>query len=159
MFKTVEIFDFETNFLIRRPKYVHLTNDQFYDSEAGDATKDGIYDLSTTTSSSTTNTITTSQMAHNRLMHDEVASKNHLDGSEVHHNGASTSKKSAKLSPAQQHYTNTANLVAVMMDDKAQDTEDHSFYMPLRRDLENGHHPMEYEGTYIKRNINPCAPF
>lgn len=33
------------------------------------------------------------------------------------------------------------------MDDKSHDTEDHSFYMPLRRDVENGHHPaVEYEG-------------
>lgn len=80
-------------------------------------------------------------------MHDEAALKNHADASELHHNGASTSKKLAKHSPQQHHFTNSSNLVTVMMDDKAHDTEDHSFYMPLRRDLENGHHPMEYEGT------------
>ena len=32
-----------------------------------------------------------------------------------------------------------------MMDEKSHDNEDHSFYMPLRRDIENGHHPIEYE--------------
>ena len=79
-------------------------------------------------------------------MQDE-ASKNHLEASELHHNGASTSKKLAKHSPPQHHYTNSSNLVTVMMDEKAHDTEDHSFYMPLRRDLENGPHSMEYEGT------------
>lgn len=81
-------------------------------------------------------------------MHDENVAKSHMEASEIHHNGASTSKKSLKhsLSTHQQHYTNSSNLVTVMMDEKSHDTEDHSFYMPLRRDLENGHHPMEYEG-------------
>lgn len=39
-----------------------------------------------------------------------------------------------------------------MMDDKSHDTEEHSFYMPLRRDLENGHHhQMEFEeGKVLK---------
>lgn len=125
------------------PKYVHLTNEQFYESDPADV-KDGIYDLSTTASSSTTNTITTSHTVLNRLMHSDE--RNHAEAPESHHNGASTSKKSLKLSPPQHHYTNSSNLVTVMMDDKSHDTEDHSFYMPLRRDNnENGHHPMEYE--------------
>lgn len=38
-----------------------------------------------------------------------------------------------------------------MMDDKSHDIEDHSFYMPLRRDVENGHHPSEYEGEAWRR--------
>lgn len=104
--------------------------------------------MSSAPSSSTTNTITTSQTALSRLMHDESTSKSNLEASEnFHHNGASTSKKSLKHSPPQHHYTNSSNLVTVMMDDKSHDTEDHSFYMPLRRDVENGHHPaVEYEG-------------
>lgn len=88
-------------------------------------------------------------------MHDESTSKSHLEASEnYHHNGASTSKKSLKHSPPQHHYTNSSNLVTVMMDDKSHDTEDHSFYMPLRRDIENGHHPaVEYEGkgSWLRR--------
>lgn len=123
---------------------MHLTNEQFYEPDPADV-KDGIYDLSTTASSSTTNTITTSHTALNRLMHDESAPRNHMEAPESHHNGASTSKKSLKQSPSQHHYTNSSNLVTVMMDDKSHDTEEHSFYMPLRRDIENGHHPMEYE--------------
>jgi hypothetical protein len=128
-----------------RPKFVHLTNEQFYEPEATDA-KEG-YDLSTSASSSSTNTITTSHTALNRLMqHDESVARSHLEASEGQHNGASTSKKSLKHSPSQHHYTNSSNLVTVMMDDKSHDTTDeHSFYMPLRRDIENGHHPMEYE--------------
>lgn len=90
-------------------------------------------------------------------MHDEVASKNHLDVSETHHNGASTSKKTAKHSPAQHLYTNSSNLVTVMMDDKPHDSEDHSFYMPLRRDLENGHHPLEYEGNFEPHHQSQSA--
>lgn len=132
---------------ILSPKYVHLTNEQFYESEAPEV-KDSIYDLSTA-SSNTTNTITTSQTALNRLMHDENAPKTLNDSSEIHQNGASTSKKSHKHSPIQHQYTNSSNLVTVMMDDKSHDTEDHSFYMPLRRDLENGAHPMEYEGSKL----------
>lgn len=79
------------------------------------------------------------------MQHEDVAPRTHLEPSENHHNGASTSKKHLKHSPTQHHYTNSSNLVTVMMDDKSHDTEDHSFYMPLRRDIENGHHPMEYE--------------
>lgn len=82
-------------------------------------------------------------------MHDENASKSVMNGSDIHQNGASTSKKSLKHSPAQHQYTNSSNLVTVMMDDKSHDNEDHSFYMPLRRDLENGTHPMEYEGSKL----------
>lgn len=129
------------NFWIyNRPKYVHLSNEQYYEAEAPDS-KDGIYDLSTSASSSTTNTITTSQTALNRLIHDESSARNHLESSE-NHNGASTSKKH---SPHQ--YTNSSNLVTVMMDEKSHDPEDHSFYIPLRRDLENGHLQMEYDGS------------
>jgi hypothetical protein len=122
---------------------VHLTNnDQFYENDTNETDKDnGIYDLSTSASSSTTNTITTSQTG---LMHDENAAKNHLEENQ-HHNGASTSKKTLKLSPPQHLYSNSSNLVTVMMDEKSHDTEEHSFYMPLRRDIENGHHPMEFE--------------
>lgn len=79
-------------------------------------------------------------------MHDENASRTALDSSDVHQTGASTSKKTLKHSPIQSHYTNSSNLVTVMMDDKSHDNEDHSFYMPLRRDLGNGTHPIEYEG-------------
>lgn len=132
----------DENFEMFRPKYVHLSNEHFYETDVPDA-KDGIFDLSTTASSSTTNTVTTSHNALTRLMHDEA--KNHLDATESHHSAASTSKKSLKHSPSQHLYTNSSNLVTVMMDDKSHDNEEHSFYMPLRRDIENGHHPMEYE--------------
>lgn len=139
-----------------RPKYVHLTNEQFYEPEPAEV-KDAIYDLSTSASSSTTNTTTTTQTALNRLMHDESAGKSHLEN-EAHHNGASTSKKSQKHSPLlhhhhhhQPHYTNSSNLVTVMMDEKSHDTEDHSFYLPLRRDAENGQLPLEFEGESRER--------
>jgi hypothetical protein len=76
-------------------------------------------------------------------MHDEITSKTlHEDH---HHNGASTSKNSLNLSPPQHLYSNSSNLVTVMMDDKSHDTEEHSFYMPIRRDTENGHNQLEYE--------------
>lgn len=144
------------DWMLFRPKYVHLTNEQFFETDTADI-KDNIYDLSTNaSSSSTTNTITTSQTALNRLMHEENVAKSHMEASESHHNGASTSKKTLKHSPSQQqhqHYTNSSNLVTVMMDDKSHDTEDHSFYMPLRRDLDNGHHPMEYEGNDIRLHL------
>jgi uncharacterized protein (DUF952 family) len=138
-----------TKFMLSfRPKYVHLTNEQFYEPDPVDV-KDGIYDLSTTSaSSSTTNTITTSHTALNRLMLDDSLAKSHLEAGENHHDGASTSKKSQKHSPPQHPFTNSSNLVTVMMDDKSHDNEDHSFYTPLRRDLENGQHPIaEYEGS------------
>jgi hypothetical protein len=147
--------------LFRRPKFVHLTNDQFFETDPVEV-KDGIYDLSTAGSSNTTNTTTTTQTALNRLMHDESVAKSHIDGGENHHNGASTSKKSQKHSPAlhhqlQQHFTNSSSLVTVMMDEKSHDNEDHSFYMPLRRDAENGQHPIEFEGNIVARDqpINP----
>lgn len=79
------------------------------------------------------------------MQHDESETRNHFNASETLHNGASTSKKALKQSPPQHHFTNSSNLVTVLMDDKSHDTEENSFYMPLRRDVENAHHPMEYE--------------
>lgn len=128
---------------------MHLTNnDQFYENDSNETGKDnGIFDLSTSASSSTTNTITTSQT---RLTHDDIVTKNHLEDNQ-HHNGAGTSKKILKLSPPQHLYSNSSNLVTVMMDDKSHDTEEHSFYMPHRRDIENGHNQMEFEeGKFLK---------
>lgn len=57
-----------------------------------------------------------------------------------------SSKKALKHSPLPHSFTNSSaqNLVTVMMDEKAHDTEDHSFYMPLRRG-ENGHNSAEYD--------------
>lgn len=46
-----------------------------------------------------------------------------------------------------------------MMDDKSHDTEDHSFYMPLRRDIENGHKTIEFEGTMSSKiTLNARTP-
>jgi hypothetical protein len=85
-------------------------------------------------------------------MHEEINTKNSTDAHE-RINGASTSKKSHKQhsqSPLRHQFTNSSNLVTVMMDEKAQEAEDHSFYIPLRRD-ENGHHSAEYdEGMKFK---------
>lgn len=130
---------------VHRPKFVHLTNNEYYEHDSREAGKDnGIFDLSTSASSATTNTITTAQT---RLRHDENISKNHH---EEHHNAASTSKSSLNLSPPQHIYSNSSNLVTVMMDDKSQhDTEDHSFYMPIRRDIDNGHQMEFEEGNFV----------
>ncbi|CRK90913.1 CLUMA_CG004602, isoform A [Clunio marinus] len=146
----------ETNHFTRAPKYVHLTNEQFYEPEAVDG-KDGIYDLSTTASSSTTNTLTTSHTALHRHIQDE--GKNHSETSEnLHNGGASTSKKPLKHSPLphhhhHHHYTNTSNLVTVMMDEKSHDNEEHSFYMPLRRD--NEQQQVEYDEDPSSQNVIP----
>jgi hypothetical protein len=99
-------------------------------------------------------------------MHDENATKNHhhsmrdvqerLNGlasaaaAVASSNGSLSKKAHHKNSPISSHpYTNTSNLVSVMMDDKSHDIEDHSFYMPLRR-VENGHNSTEYdEGSLV----------
>lgn len=94
-------------------------------------------------------------------MHDEQTPKSHHD---MHHNGATTSKRSQKHSPIQHHlhqphlYSTSSNLVTVMMDDKSShDNEDHSFYMPSMRGavgggiaMENGH-PTDYEDQNVHK--------
>lgn len=94
-------------------------------------------------------------------MHDENGSKLAMNLVDNRNNGASTSKKSLKLSPSQHHFTNSSNIVAVMMDEKLHETEDHSFYMPppLRRDLENGHHSMDYEEGMINADFDSFYHF
>lgn len=67
--------------------------------------------------------------------------QNAIDIQERLNGVASTSRKShIKHSPLQNPFTSSSNLVTVMMDENKppNDIEDHSFYMPLRRD-ENGH--------------------
>lgn len=139
------------------PKFVHLINEQFYDQNDGDV-KDGVYDLSTTSSSSasTINPVTAATSAHHhhhlhpnhhhhlsRLMQHEQDSLKIQNSLEERLNGAaSTSRKSHKHSPLQHPYTNSSNLVTVMMDENkpTHDSEaERSFYMSLRHD-ENGHH-------------------
>lgn len=87
-------------------------------------------------------------------MHDENTSKNHHEENHHHHNGASTSKNTLNLSPPSHLYSNSSNLVSVMMDDKSHDTEEHSFYMPIRRDNENGHNQIEFEEGKISGDIS-----
>lgn len=77
-------------------------------------------------------------------MHEDITQKSHHEENN-HHNGAGTSKNSLNLSPPQHLYSNSSNLVTVMMDEKSHDTEEHSFYMPMRHANENGHNQMEFE--------------
>lgn len=147
--------------MLHSPKFVHLINEQFYDQHDGDV-KDGVYDLSTSSSSaSTINPVTAATSAHH---HHQQNHHHHLHPNHHHHlsrlmqhedslkmqnslgerlNGAaSTSRKSLKHSPLQHPYTNSSNLVTVMMDENKPTHEseaERSFYMALRHD-ENGHH-------------------
>lgn len=81
--------------------------------------------------------------------------QNAMDIQERLNGVAGTSRKShLKHSPLQNPFTSSSNLVTVMMDENKppHDTEDHSFYMPLRRG-ENGHiSAAEYdEGKHCAR--------
>jgi hypothetical protein len=130
------------------PKYVHLINQQYYDDDNND-TKEGAYDLSTSASSSSTiNPATASHPSSvlSRLIQDDNIAKNHIQDTHERLNGlGSSSKKTHKHSPLPHSFTNSSNLVTVMMDEKNHDSDDHSFYMPLRRD-ENGHNADYDEG-------------
>lgn len=123
-------------------------NEQYYDHHENDI-KDSAYDLSTTSSTSTINPVTaTSNGSHSnshhlsRLLHEESIKQqqNAMDIQERLNGTASTSRKHLKHSPLQNPFTSSSSLVTVMMDENKppHDIEDHSFYMPLRRD-ENGH--------------------
>lgn len=80
-------------------------------------------------------------------MQDDNITKNHIQESQERLNGlASSHKKTHKHSPLPHSFTNSSNHVAVMMDEKNHDPDEHSFYMPLRRD-ENGHNTEYDEGN------------
>jgi transcriptional regulator of acetoin/glycerol metabolism len=122
-------------------------NEQYFDHHENDI-KDSAYDLSTTSSTSTINPVTaaTSNGSHSnshhlsRLLHEESMKQNAMDIQERLNGAASTSRKILKHSPLQNPFASSSSLVTVMMDENKppHDIEDHSFYMPLRRD-ENGH--------------------
>lgn len=136
-------------FYFYSPKYVHLINQQYYDED--NDPKESAYDLSTTASSSSSSTINPVTVQHHstvlsRLIQDESAAiKNHIQDTQERLNGLGSSslKKTHKHSPLPHSFTNSSNLVTVMMDEKNHDSDEHSFYMPPRRD-ENGHN-VEYD--------------
>lgn len=124
--------------------------ENYYDHHENDI-KDSAYDLSTTSSTSTINSVTaaasnglhSSNHHLSRLLHEESLKQQHQNAMEIQErlNGvAGTSRKVHKHSPLQNPFTSSSSLVTVMMDENKppHDSEDHSFYMPLRRD-ENGH--------------------
>lgn len=146
----------ESNNFARGPKYVHLINQQYYDDDNNDA-KESAYDLSTSASSSSTiNPATASHPSSvlSRLIQDDNIAKNHIQDTHERLNGlGSSSKKTHKHSPLPHSFTNSSNLVTVMMDEKNHDSDDHSFYMPLRRD-ENGHNA-DYDEESASQKIIP----
>ena len=153
----ISCFFFHIFFLIKyfffslySPKYVHLINQQFYDEG-----KESAYDLSTTASSSSViNPIHNPSTALSRLMQDDNIPKNHISDDQGRLNGLPNSlKKTHKHSQLPHSFSNSSNLVTVMMDDKNHDSDENSFYMPLRRD-ENGHNTEYDEGIKSLRGAH-----
>lgn len=136
-----------------RPKYVHLINEQFFDQH-NDA-KDTAYDLSTTSLSSTIKPASSSDDSNqhlNRLIQHEDTLKlqNSID-ERLNGMAVGTPRKIQKHSLLNHSFSASSNLVTVMMDENkgANDIEDHSFYMPMRRE-ENA--PEYDEGkNYLKK--------
>jgi hypothetical protein len=125
------------------PKYVHLINEQFYDHDHHHD-KESAYDLSTSAANSLN---LAHSVNHTRLCPEDAAKSRMHEAQERLSDMAGTSKKSHKDSPLLQHpFTNSSNLVAVMMDDKphGHEPDEHSFYMSMRRH-ENGHSSVEYD--------------
>ncbi len=129
-----------------------MINEQFFEHPENEV-KDSAYDLSMSTNSSTStiNSVTVSgangSLSHHhlsRLMQEESMKQhqqNVMDIQERLNGVAGTSRKiHLKHSPLPNPFTSSSSLVTVMMDENKppHDTEDHSFYLPLRRD-ENGH--------------------
>lgn len=149
------------SFLPCSPKYVHLINQQYYDDD--NEGKESAYDLSTSASSSnTTNPVTASHPSSvlSRLIQDDNIAKNHIQDTHERLNGlgSSSTKKINKHSPLPHSFTNSSNLVTVMMDEKNHDSDEHSFYMPMRRD-ENGHNADYDEGKPSKKKKSYCIFF
>ncbi|KAG5682740.1 hypothetical protein PVAND_012073 [Polypedilum vanderplanki] len=143
----------DSNNFPRAPKYVHLINEQFYDHEHD---KESAYDLSATAANTLNLAHSVNQL--NRLCPTDDANKTRMP--EAQDDIAGTSKKSIKDSspPLPNHpFSNSSNLVTVMMDEKQShhhDVEEHSFYMPMRRH-ENGHGSVEYDEDSPNHKLVP----